>query len=137
MVHDKIAQLEEPLARAEGLTPLQMRALFAVQYRGALTIKELCHDTDMGQANASTFCKKLEQAGFLKRERDAEDERRVHLSLTGKGEAATEAFWHHMREYDARAGALSEERQRQILRGLAALNSTLTDMLEQIKSLEE
>jgi len=85
----KMRRLIVPMVEAEGLTPLQSMVLACVS-QGDISVRELSQATNMGQANASTLCKRLEQAGFLTRKRSTEDERMVLLALTEQGEAAME-----------------------------------------------
>lgn len=53
-----------------------------------MTISALSERAQMGQANTSTLCKKLERSGYLTRTRGEQDERIVTLALTGDGRQA-------------------------------------------------
>ena len=64
----KTARLVEPIVQAEGLTALQARVLLQLSYHDA-TVGDISEITCMGQANASSLCKKLEQEGYLTRSR--------------------------------------------------------------------
>ena len=77
----KTARLLEPIVQAEGLTPLQASVLLHLARQDA-AVGSISEVTCMGQANASSLCKKLEQGGFLTRSRGAADGRVVTLSLT-------------------------------------------------------
>ena len=80
----KTARLLEPIVQAEGLTPLQASVLLQLTRQDA-AVGDISQATCMGQANASSLCKKLEQGGHLTRRRGRPDGRVVTLSLTPKG----------------------------------------------------
>ena len=80
----KTTRLLDPVVQAEGLTPLQASVLLHLSCRSA-AVGDISEVTCMGQANASSLCKKLEQGGFLTRSRGEADGRVVTLSLTPKG----------------------------------------------------
>ena len=75
----KTARLLEPIVQAEGLTPLQASVLLQLVQKDA-AVGDISEVTCMGQANASSLCKKLEQGGYLTRSRDRADGRVVTLS---------------------------------------------------------
>ena len=83
----KTARLLEPVVQAEGLTPLQARVLLQLCRRDA-AVGDISEISGMGQANASSLCKKLEKEGFLTRRRSCPDRRVVTLSLTPRGREA-------------------------------------------------
>lgn len=78
--------LLEPL----GLTYPQYVALLALWERGPQTIKELGAALQLDSGTLSPLLKRLEQAGIIRRERRASDEREVEISLTGAGAALRE-----------------------------------------------
>ena len=82
---NKTARLLEGVVQEEGLTPLQACVLFHLARQDA-SLGDVSEVTCMGQANASSLCKRLEQGGFLTRSRGAIDGRVVTLSLTPKGQ---------------------------------------------------
>jgi len=87
----------EPYAQKQGLTFLQSRVLMGIRHGKITTVGGLAEHASLYQGNASTLCKRLEQQGFLRRERSAADERVVNLSLTDKGLKATENISARMR----------------------------------------
>ena len=72
----KTARLLEPVAQAEGLTPLQASVLLQLVRQDA-AVGDISEVTCMGQANASSLCKKLEREGYLTRARRCSDRRVV------------------------------------------------------------
>ncbi len=94
----RMARLIDPVVQSQGLTPLQAMVLLLVA-QGDLTVGALSENTNMGQANASTLCKKLERGGYLIRTRSEKDERIVNLSLTDKGRQALERVEERISQY--------------------------------------
>ena len=76
----------------QGLTLLQSRVLTEIKNAEAIAVGNLADRLHLNRANTSNMCKKLEQAGFIKRFRNKEDERVVLLRLTDKGAEAMEAI---------------------------------------------
>src|SRR5581483_10671297 len=77
----------EAAARQAGLTPQQHQALLAI--RGAqapMTVGDLAHALLVRHHSAAGLTARLAAAGLLTRRRDAQDRRRVVLSLTVKAE---------------------------------------------------
>lgn len=75
-----------PIVEEYGLTIMQTRILVEVKEGGPHTIGSLGGIVGLTGGNASSMCKKLEKAGFLRRVRNPEDERYVQLALTEVGE---------------------------------------------------
>ena len=128
----KTARLLEPVVQAEGLTPLQARVLLQLCH-GDATVGDISEMSGMGQANASSLCKKLEQEGFLTRRRSCPDRRVVTLSLTDKGREAMERLQRRLDRYLELAGARPQEEQTELIRGLRAVERMLDYLFEQTK----
>ena len=71
-----------PVAKDYCITPLQLRILMEIKLSEDLSLNRLAKVMDMNNGNVSTICKKLEQQGYLTRERRADDERFITLKLT-------------------------------------------------------
>ena len=93
-------KIMDPVTQPEGLTPLQALVLLAIRNRQVCNIRALCDATQITQSNASTLCKKLEQAGFLYRVRSKADERVVTLSVTPAGCGALERILNRLHFID-------------------------------------
>ena len=83
-VKSRMEKLFAPIAQAEGLTPHQIFILLIIQKGQITSVGDLIRMTGINQGNASTICKKLENSGFIRRERNHEDERVVSLFITDK-----------------------------------------------------
>lgn len=115
----------DPITQAEGLTPLQALALLAIQNKQVCNIRALCDATQITQSNASTLCKKLEQAGFLCRARSKADERVVTLSVTPAGREALEHVQNRLRLIDGVLERAEPEKLDAILAGAEAAGEVL------------
>ncbi len=80
-------------ARRAGLTPQQHQALLAVKGfsgDGSPTVGDLASSLVIRHHSAVGLVDRLVEAGYLRRDTDERDRRRVALSLTRKGEAGLE-----------------------------------------------
>lgn len=128
----KAVRLLDPVVQAEGLTPLQSRVLIQLS-QGDASLGDISEMTQMGQANASSLCKKLEKSGFLTRRRSCPDRRVVTLSLTEKGREATARIMLRMDRYVELINARPKEDREELIRGLRAVDQMLNYLNEQTK----
>ena len=68
-----------------GLFPGQPQILFELGRCGRITQNELASLLNVSKSSAGTSLKRMERAGFVKRERDKEDSRRIYVELTRRG----------------------------------------------------
>lgn len=80
-----ITKLYKPLLDGLGLTYPQYIAMLALWEEDGLTVSELGSRLKLDSGTLTPLLKRLEAAGFVARERSAQDERRVHVSLTTAG----------------------------------------------------
>lgn len=121
-----------PAARAEGLTEWQAFLLNGIREGVADNISSLCENMGVSQGNASSLCKKLEQGGFLLRERSREDERVVRLRLTAQGEEALRRIQSRTSMVDVVLKQTSPEELDLILEGMR----TLSRMFRRIEAMQ-
>lgn len=79
-----------PILDALGLTYPQYIALIALWEQDGQTVTELGEKLFLESNTLTPLLKKLEAAGYLRRERGREDERQVLVSLTPEGRALRE-----------------------------------------------
>jgi DNA-binding MarR family transcriptional regulator len=79
-----------PLLDALGLTYPQYLVMLVLWERGEVTVKELAAALRLDYGTMSPLLKRLESAGFVRRERSVRDERSVLVALTGRGEELRE-----------------------------------------------
>ena len=92
-----IRRTSHPVHRAE-MTPEQYWLLRLVNRSGALSIGELAEALGVTGSSVTTACKRLEKAGLVTRERQADDERMVRVVLTVQGLARIESWQQQRRE---------------------------------------
>ena len=128
----KTARLLDHVVQAEGLTPLQACVLYHL-YQQDAAVGDISDLAVIGQANASSLCKKLEREGFLTRTRQASDRRVVILSLTPKGREAAERLQARLNHYMELLNALPTDAKEELNRGFQAANQMLDYLFEQTK----
>lgn len=83
----------QPFCQSRGVTPVQLRILLCLYFEEGQTVGELAGKTGMAGTNNSAQCKRLAVMGYLDRQRDAADERRVLVRLSVEGRVLVEAFF--------------------------------------------
>jgi len=82
-----MTRLYKPLLDAIGLTYPQYLVMLVLWERDGLTVSELGERLSLDSGTLTPLLKRLEAAGLLQRERDAQDERCVRVALTRAGRA--------------------------------------------------
>jgi DNA-binding MarR family transcriptional regulator len=82
-----MTKLYKPLLAPLGLTYPQYLALLVLWERDRLGVGELGERLYLDSGTLTPLLKRMESAGWLQRERAADDERRVVVSLTSEGRA--------------------------------------------------
>lgn len=116
----------QPFCSAKGITPLQLRILVTLNFKGPQTITALAKQTCMAGANGSALCKRLAGEGLLLRERDPADERQVLVSLSTEGEMLVREFSTSCADgYKELVEMFTKEDKEIVLEGLARLLAVL------------
>ena len=82
-----MTKLYKPLLDALGLTYPQYLVMLSLWERDGLTVSELGERLFLDSGTLTPLLKRMESAGLLQRQRDAQDERRVRIALTPAGRA--------------------------------------------------
>jgi DNA-binding MarR family transcriptional regulator len=82
-----LTRLYRPLLEELGLTYPQYLAMLVLWERKSASVGELSTALYLDSGTLTPLLKRLEANGLVRRERSAEDERRVEVSLTREGEA--------------------------------------------------
>lgn len=109
------------------LTPVQLRALLAIDRSGPMNLNSLADDLHASASAASKVCDRLQQAGFITRRAARHDRRGVVLSLSRAG--AGLVTWVHARHRERLAAiidAMSSEGRDDLLAGLRELRDVLS-----------
>ncbi len=104
--------LSHPVRRAE-MTPEQYWLLRLLSHNDPLSIGELASELGITTSSATTACKRLEKAGLLTRERQANDERIVHVALTQKGATQIATWRQRKREALTQLLSVLDEQEQQ------------------------
>lgn len=80
------------------VTAAQMRALFVLEDRGSATLRELAHVLGVTSPTTSELVDRMVRAGFVRREDETEDRRRLVLTLRPRGRRLLEALAKRRRE---------------------------------------
>ena len=82
-----MTKLYAPLLDGLGLTYPQYVVMLALWERDDVTVSALGERLFLDSGTLTPLLKRLETAGFVQRQRDAQDERRVRITLTAQGTA--------------------------------------------------
>lgn len=120
----------KPLLEPLGLTYPQYLVMMVLWEEDHLAVKALGEKLGLDSGTLSPLLKRLEQADFVKRQRDSRDERQVTVSLTPKGRALQDDALSVMAAIGSAIGCSLEEvaalrQQLQSLRG--RLNAAAQD----------
>lgn len=85
-----VTRLYRPLLEPLGLTYPQYLVMMALWERAPRTVSDLGEALGLDSGTLTPLLKRLEASGVVARARDAQDERRVQVSLTDQGRALRE-----------------------------------------------
>ena len=107
----------------------QLRALFVVAKHGPMSVSALAEAIEATLASTSPLADRLVKAGYLEREPDPDDRRRVLLAATARGQEVADTLMRRFHErFERLVGAMSPE-------GREALEAGLTDMIRAAEGL--
>ena len=85
-----VVSVYRPWLEPMGLTHPQYLVMLALWQHGPLALKDLSRLLQLDPGTLSPLVKRLEAAGYVRRDRDARDERNLAIALTGTGRALRE-----------------------------------------------
>ncbi len=85
-----VINLYTPLLKPLGLTYTQYIVFLVLWERDGVTVGEICDRLLLDNGTLSPLLKKMQQAGYIERNRSAEDDRVVLITLTEAGRALQE-----------------------------------------------
>ena len=110
------------LEEAHGITAPQLLCLHALTRAGSLTQIQLSREVRLAASTVVGVVDRLEAKGLVVRQRDAEDRRRIHVSLTEAGRSVERAAPEPLQlQVERGLQAMSEERQQAIAAALDRL----------------
>lgn len=99
----------QPLLQPLGLTYPQYLALSALHDRDGLSVGEIGLVLHLDGSTLTPLLKRMEAAGWIRRQRDPHDERRVIVTLTGEGRALGQRAAKVPECFTARTGMEADE----------------------------
>ncbi len=113
---------ERPPEPGPQVSPSEARALFELLAARGIAQGELASLLGLEKSTISRLAAGLERKGWIRRGRDAENQRYVRLHLTPEGRAVAARVWRGWQDRQARiVGALSEEERAGLTVGLGGL----------------
>lgn len=98
------------------MTPAQLEVLKRIHEDAPVSAGALAKRVDVGQATMTRLLDRLEQRGFIRRERDVEDRRRVLIRLEPTGTTIADSVRQPLNEALARKlGGVSEAERTRLL----------------------
>lgn len=86
----KVVNMYSPLLKPLGLTYTQYIVFLVLWEKDGVSVGELCKKLRLDNGTLTPLLKKMEDAGWVVRTRSREDERRVTVRLTQRGNALKE-----------------------------------------------
>ena len=91
--HRKFTKEYKPLLEKLNLTYPQYLVMLVLWEKTPITVKELGEKLYLDSGTISPLIKTLESKGFIKKQRDTEDERDVYVNLTEEGNILKDSAW--------------------------------------------
>lgn len=113
-----------------GITGIQGIVLMELYQNGHQQISQLCHATGMSKSNLSAILKRLQQHGFIRRERSKKDQRAAVISLEAKGEDIMKQICSTKSQEKQKMVVLSEKDKQVVMKGLLLLSKALEETYE-------
>ena len=126
-----MANAFRPYVEEYGLTLMQTRILVEIKGGEFQTVGSIGGIIGLTNGNASSVCKKLEQAGFIRRIRTPEDERRVKLELTERGEQTLKQIEEALEQkYGPFLKSKGSEEIQEIIQSMGKVTAFIQEMIE-------
>lgn len=120
------SRVYKPVLEQLGLTYPQYVTIICLWEEDRQTVKGLSEKLFLEPSTLTPMLKRLEAMGYVRRERDTEDERSVRVSLTDAGRALREKAFDY-REITAKAAGLAPEDFRALQKAVVNLRTNLMD----------
>lgn len=118
----RMARLHKPYLEPLGLTFPQYLALLELYTGTPRYVSDLGNSLGMDTGTITPLLKRMESLGLITRRRDPQDERRVLVDLTAKGDALREQVWGVCGSIDGECPLQEKE--------IIALRDTLNGLLQ-------
>ncbi|OWW22812.1 MarR family winged helix-turn-helix transcriptional regulator [Noviherbaspirillum denitrificans] len=118
------SRVYKPVLEKLGLTYPQYVTIICLWEEDNQTVKSLSEKLFLEPSTMTPMLKRLETMGYVRRERDTEDERSVRVTLTEAGRQLREKAFEY-REITAKAAGLSAEEFRVLQKAIVNLRTNL------------
>lgn len=124
--------------RRFGLRLLECRIIGVIGPEGALSLKQICGETDIEKAHASRLVTRLIERGLVEKVGDATDLRAISVRLTSEGAAMYRAIYDDAVERNRRwAAALTDDEAQALGTAIEKLIDETRRMMAEENSTEE
>jgi DNA-binding MarR family transcriptional regulator len=120
------SRVYKPVLEQLGLTYPQYVTIISLWEQDRQTVKGLSESLFLEPSTLTPMLKRLEAMGYVRRERDMEDERSVRVSLTDAGRQLREKAFDY-RETTAKASGLTPEEFRILQKAIVNLRTNLME----------
>lgn len=118
---------DQPIPRDVSMP--QMHILIGLQERGPTTVSDLAVSLEISIPSASAIVDRMEDHGLVRRVRDEDDRRVVHVTITERGAQIVEEMVGLHHEGACRLlGAMTGEELEHVTRALAAVQRVLSEI---------
>jgi DNA-binding MarR family transcriptional regulator len=132
---EAVQAFDEAAAAALGVNLTDLRCIGILERCGPLPASELARASGLTTGSVTALIDRLERAGYVRRERDREDRRRVFVALTERATAAIAKIWGPLGQEGLEvAGGYAPEELRFIIGYLRTTRSVLNKHLARIRS---
>ncbi len=109
LMQNSISKFLNPIAKQENLSKIQLMILLLMDRSESEKITSIAEKLELNQGNTSSICKKLEEEGYILKQKDLEDERIVHLKLTVKGKKVVQKVFDRLDDIGEKLEKVSSE----------------------------
>lgn len=122
-IHREFSDFLRPFCKPYHISDIQYQTLHHIYEHDCCTVGECAKALKQDAGNMSSLCKKLENAGFIKRHKNRHDERVVELQMQDKGKHCMEDILEKTHQhYEKQWTQYNEDDKELILKGLTKLN---------------
>lgn len=108
-----------------------MMLVMLLRYGGAVNISQLAEYTHMPKSNVSVIGRRLERAGYVVRQGDAQDMRIVRLVLTQTGKQKAAVLYQKLNLFEEQLEQVATQKEKEmVLQGMTTLNILLKRLEE-------
>lgn len=114
--------------KESGLTPQQILVIKLIAHNKEMTISGLCEELSLSKATVSGIVGRLEEAGYLQKEKRETDKRNTYITFSEKGKNFAKSFRKNMNDgFNKVFERLSETEVAQITESLELLRQKMKE----------